>query len=522
MKKSFLVVLALVFAVSVFAGNVNTNYENYDLAPGVIPQNVPQVDELWDFQYEYFAEVQTGDNGLLGIEFDGTNIWISGRSVTAANQIYLLDPYTGLYVSQFPTGTTSAWGVRDMCHDGTYIYGGEDSGLHCFDPVTQTNIMTLSWPAGMSFPRANTYDPATDHFYGGNFGLTCYEMDRQGGLIRSFAPAPLTAVYGMAWDDLAPDGPWLWVIDQTNPSSGCNWHKMDPTTLTYVTPSEIHVLNPPTSAGPISGGGEMVTGIDPQFASFLSFGQGTPDNGARWEGYIVGPPPPPMNVTVTLAPVGMPIVIPATGGTFEFNIEIQNNETSTVLTDIWSEVILPGGSTYGPLINVPNMNFAAGFNGDRDRNQIVPAGAPAGTYTYMAYTGMYPNSVWDDDEFDFVKSAADNGGPIFNEWANWGESFEDMIGEATVATPETFTLHNAYPNPFNPTSTISYELSETANVQLTVFDVNGRVVSTLADGMLPAGSYAHTFNAHNLASGVYFYKLTVDNMTETKKIILMK
>ena len=303
MKKSFLVLLALVFAVSVFAGNVNTQYENYDLAPGVIPQNVPQTDPMWDLQYQYSIETASGDNGLLGIEYDwnADEIWISGRS-SGGNKIYRVNSVTGVLLGNFLTGTSSAWGVRDMCHDASFIYGGEDSGLLCFDPITHTPLMTLPWPAGMSFPRANTYDPDTDPFYGGNFGTTCYEMTRQGTLVRSFAPAPLTAVYGMAWDDVAPDGPWLWIIDQTNPASGCNFHKMNPATLTYT--GEIHVLTPPLSVGAISGGGEHIVGLDPQYSSFLSFGQGTPDVGAAWEGYLMGPPPPPLGCRCSIDPGG--------------------------------------------------------------------------------------------------------------------------------------------------------------------------------------------------------------------------
>ena len=288
MKKTFVLIIAILFSMNCFAGTEDL-YPNYDLAPGVVPQNVPQTDPMWDLQYEYSIEAACGDNGLLGIEYNWvTNeIWISGRGASMPNQIYRVHPTSGEYLGMFPTSTNSSWGVRDMCDDGTFIYGGEDSGLLCLDPVTQSYVETLSWPAGMQFPRANTYDPATDHFYCGNFSSDCYEMDRQGNLIRSWSPAPLTAIYGMAWDDTAPDGPWLWVIDQINPSSGCNFHKFDPVTLTYT--GYVIQLNHP-GGSLISGGGEHVYGIDPVHTSFLSFGQGTPDWGGAWEGYLVANP----------------------------------------------------------------------------------------------------------------------------------------------------------------------------------------------------------------------------------------
>ena len=200
-----------------------TPYPNYDLAPGAMPGNPQGTDDQWDILYTWGGfPGQTGDDGMLGICFDGDNLWVSGRGVTADNMMYMFDPATGLLVDSWPTGTTSAWGVRDMCSDWEYIYGGEDGGLRQFDITTHTMTGTIPIPNMMSFQRANAYDPATDHFYCGNFGSTCYEQDREGNLIRQWAPAPLMAVYGMAWDADAPDGPWLWVLDNSYPITGCN------------------------------------------------------------------------------------------------------------------------------------------------------------------------------------------------------------------------------------------------------------------------------------------------------------
>ena len=904
MNKIYLSLILLLFTVVSFAGTDDL-YPTYDLAPGVIPHNVPQTDPMWDLQYEYSIEAACGDNGLLGIEFDWINneIWISGRGVSAENQIYRVNPITSEYLGMFPTGTNSLWGVRDMCHDNLYIYGGEDSGLHCFDPVTQTNIATLPWPAGMQFPRANAYDPATDHFYCGNFGTTCYEMDRQGNLIRSWNPAPLTAIYGMAWDNNVQTDPWLWMIDQINPSSGCNFHQVDPVTLTYT--GVVHQLNPPSAVNPISGGGEHVFGIDPCFDSFLSLGQGTPDCGAAWEGYLielwgpgpatnflvehnneelvaslswinpsvyvsgdplweldgmkiyrndvltadipmdstyigqpyayedsvpsaglydytivgyiqssngmpvseqawigldvpgapqnveaipnpnwllettitwepptsgehgayfppgswdgqkiyrngvmvadltgtntqyidypliqgfyeygvsyynssgegplgwqpmvfVGPinftsipynwieisgigtninmteddqnlgpfpmgisfpyldgnvynqiricsngwlsftsssttsdntwlpnpgepnntvcpfwddlvpgngncyyyydqvnsrfivqyddwgqsgypnsilsfeaifypvgvidfmyqtiegnpdlctvgvenqngttgdmifyngiggiepqsqtgirfawcQPPPPNIDITLNPIGAPIIIPANGGTFSFNAIIENEGYNLLFCEIWTMATLPDGSEYGPIIDV-TIPLAGQVVIERTRNQVIPASAPTGDYTYDGYIGIYPNTIYDEDHFDFEKTAADNGGGIYSDWSNWGESFED-IGDDALETVETFALHDAHPNPFNPETQLTFTLPEAGEVSLKIFDISGREVESLVTGHLSLGEHTVTFNASGLSSGVYFARLSSEGRTDVKKLILLK
>jgi hypothetical protein len=88
--------------------------------------------------------------------------------------------------------------------------------------------------------------------------------------------------------------------------------------------------------------------------------------------------------------------------------------------------------------------------------------------------------------------------------------------------PANFELAQNYPNPFNPTTTISYALAEAGQVQLTVFNLMGETVVTLVDGEQSAGHYDATFNAANLASGVYFYRLDTASFTDLKKMVLVK
>ena len=87
---------------------------------------------------------------------------------------------------------------------------------------------------------------------------------------------------------------------------------------------------------------------------------------------------------------------------------------------------------------------------------------------------------------------------------------------------ETYRLEQNYPNPFNPTTNITYVLPKTENVSLKVYDVLGREVATLVNEVKPAGAYTVPFNASNLASGVYFYKLQAGSFVQTKKMMLIK
>ncbi|MBA4251756.1 MAG: hypothetical protein C0425_05665 [Chlorobiaceae bacterium] len=93
-----------------------------------------------------------------------------------------------------------------------------------------------------------------------------------------------------------------------------------------------------------------------------------------------------------------------------------------------------------------------------------------------------------------------------------------------------FKLSQNYPNPFNPTTTISWQLPNDSYVSLVVYDMLGNEVVTLVNEEKKTGNYNIEFNAHDIASGIYFYKLTANKISggklgsfsETKKIILLK
>ncbi len=93
---------------------------------------------------------------------------------------------------------------------------------------------------------------------------------------------------------------------------------------------------------------------------------------------------------------------------------------------------------------------------------------------------------------------------------------------STQSIPGEFVLNQNYPNPFNPTTAISYQLSVESRTKLEIFDPLGRLVSTLVDEKQSAGSYSYNFNAGNSPSGIYIYRLTSENFSETKKMLFIK
>jgi hypothetical protein len=99
------------------------------------------------------------------------------------------------------------------------------------------------------------------------------------------------------------------------------------------------------------------------------------------------------------------------------------------------------------------------------------------------------------------------------------EGVED--GE-NVTLPTEFGLDQNYPNPFNPSTTINYQLPEKNHVSLKVYDILGNLVTTLVDQEMEAGYYSVNWNASQLASGIYVYRIISESFVSTKKMILMK
>ncbi|HCY77070.1 MAG TPA: hypothetical protein DHV28_14200 [Ignavibacteriales bacterium] len=113
--------------------------------------------------------------------------------------------------------------------------------------------------------------------------------------------------------------------------------------------------------------------------------------------------------------------------------------------------------------------------------------------------------------------------------ANFTNGTISDVDDNDYTLPEKFSLFQNYPNPFNPSTTIRYSIPnvtlsgvEGSRVQLRIYDILGNEVATLVNEYKPAGMYNLQFTMNNLASGIYFYRLTAGSFVQTKKMILLK
>ncbi|MBU0517344.1 right-handed parallel beta-helix repeat-containing protein [bacterium] len=234
--------------------------------------------------------------------------------------------------------------------------------------------------------------------------------------------------------------------------------------------------------------------------------------------YIVPDPP---EVVLSLDYVsGSPV--PATGGNLYFDLYFENLDSEPINFEACLLADWYGGApailalrTFtdfqpGWTINRPGMFYP------------VPGAWPAGEYDMYAFVGPIWQYDWAQDHFHFEKlpngdGAGGNVYPVLGA----PNPFDEIITNSTI-TPSDHTIVSCYPNPFNPVTTIRYHLPEFRQVNIRVYDIQGRRVAKLVDGCREAGYHEVTFDASDLASGVYLYTLQTGDYQATGKMVLMK
>ncbi len=177
------------------------------------------------------------------------------------------------------------------------------------------------------------------------------------------------------------------------------------------------------------------------------------------------------------------------------------------------------------------LNFAAISGALREANLVLNKELAPIIYTRFmktvgnkmqlsegASTGESGNDS-DGDGIPFIPEQPNNLPPVFASEATL-EIVTSVDDENVLVTD--YKLNQNYPNPFNPTTTISYQIPVENHVTLKIYDVLGAEVATLINAKQAAGSYDVTFNASNLASGIYFYKIESGNFVSVKKLVLLK
>jgi hypothetical protein len=137
-------------------------------------------------------------------------------------------------------------------------------------------------------------------------------------------------------------------------------------------------------------------------------------------------------------------------------------------------------------------------------------------------TGEVPDTAWIFIEvFDTTGNATISGSyALVDDLAFMGISDIRQVENSNLA--QVYQLKQNYPNPFNPTTNIEFSIPKSSDVKLVIYNQLGQAVATLVDKTLSPGSYSVDWNAEGLPSGVYFYRITAGDFTQTRKLLLTK
>jgi hypothetical protein len=163
---------------------------------------------------------------------------------------------------------------------------------------------------------------------------------------------------------------------------------------------------------------------------------------------------------------------------------------------------------------------------------IFVAGGTVSTFTQFTAPITYISSAVPDSAY--IEVSIEPPGSTYSLGTTY--KLDDLsfgpvtsVQEPFSSQPGVFTLSQNYPNPFNPTTVISFQLPVVSNVSLKIFDVLGREVTTLASGILSAGSYTRQWHAQTMPGGIYYIRLSALPLAgqaglymETKKLVLLK
>jgi hypothetical protein len=233
--------------------------------------------------------------------------------------------------------------------------------------------------------------------------------------------------------------------------------------------------------------------------------------------------------SLTIAPATFnPIVIPANGGSFQYQLHIHNWTTQPQTFSIWNTLrdsVNQYYAVFGPI----TRTLPGGANPTHILTQTVAGTIPSGTLYFISYIGTYPNTVVDSSYFAITKSMVADDGPWISESTCKGDVFDEYTVEngrthSVMSLPGSAATSTTVisPNPFNPTTVASYELRVASHVSLRVYNTAGRLINTLVDGWQAAGPHSATFDGSELAAAVYLVRLEAGNEVQVEKVVLLK
>jgi hypothetical protein len=421
--------------------------------------------QLWDMNGDGFCDLAVGGSGVVTVwTGNGQGQWAQAATYTI--QGAPTAPFNAFRVG----GDADHNGFPDMVHLDSEGSFNPVNHLRFYRETTVPQNLTIT----PLFPRGG------EVFKPGSVRFTDW---------LSAVPGAAASIVKIELSTSGATGPWATLADSLPNNGRLQW-----TVPTGVGSSNCYMRYT------VFSGSNSVTAVTPNAFTIFT---GQPD------------------IQVTLTPVNPPIVVPAQGGSFSFTAAVVNNGPAQIPFWVWAVIRYPDGTQTAPVLGPVSINPPVGITISRLRTQNIPGTFPPGLYNYVGFAALtYPGTILDSSYFAFTKSSFSNNSPAVWDETCSGEPFPGE--EISTAKLSEYVLCKASPNPFNPITTISYDLSSASFVALKVYDTTGRLVTTLVDEWKLEGWHQVEFDGTNLAAGLYCYRLASGQYTVSGKLVLLK
>lgn len=209
-------------------------------------------------------------------------------------------------------------------------------------------------------------------------------------------------------------------------------------------------------------------------------------------------------------------------GTYSTPIGFGNLELDTSVPPVWGDVDTviqrPEGMKWINLLSDQGYLHSANVVYEATVNlQVGQTGGDFPIGYLVTVNTMNMLQFLNDQDIDQELSGADTS--MNHKVKVIGSS---AVEEQISGIPTEFNLSQNYPNPFNPSTSFTYSLKQSGDVQISIYDASGKEVKSLVNGFRSAGSYVVNFDARNLASGIYYYRIITNDFVQTNKMVLLK
>lgn len=473
---------------------------------------------LGDIIFEMDVETPSGDLRCLGVEFDGTYFYVTGGGdYYTYSYVHVLDTMGNLICQPLqPNWCLYGWGLRDLADDGEHFNGSMTYYVDQFDVDVPMGALTYtsSFPGPCAVQRALAYDPEHDVYFTGDFSDYVYKWNKEWTVFEYNTNADLYAMYGAAYDTDYDEGGWVWWHSQDGPDP---WYllqieQMDAATMTF---TDVIVNYEPTITTGIAGGMCFYEGFR-GYDVLFTLVQG--DVVDAIVGIIVRPHIPVADATIYFAPTTLNL---GSQGTWvkcyvelEEGYDVYDIDPSTVRIekiDGESAVLYCDGTgEVGDWDSDGILELQLKF----DRGDLVDA--MEGIVIPPAYVELYVRGDLTDADF---------GGSATIRVINPQTKHDGYMSAGDI--PVAFALSEVCPNPFSSKTVIRYALPTPSQVNLTIYDVNGRAVKGLVNNAVGVGYHSVQWDGRDdsgrtVASGVYFLKLEAADYKTTTKLLFLR